>query len=183
MDGGRAALFAEADGKHFHESTFPVVAESRVGLDTIDDDDGIRLGRVHVGVNRHTLWCAADLYTLHVAADWYAQFCQTIADQDLALPFGCAATVAAHGWNEEGQRAPFQKRLDQRRYNFSNTGDAAAAQAHGDAHAGLDALSQVGGGKLAAHMGRNIANVIGRQVLAHRGQVGEGCHTFAPLLD
>ena len=131
----RAAFLAQADRHDFAETALVVGAERSVGLDTIDGNDGVGLGRVPVPEDRH-IARFADLFHFQAAVNGDAQFGHAIADENCALAFGGAAAVAAHRRNEKRFGPQRLQRLDDRPHNLRVAGDPAAAHGHGHPHPG-----------------------------------------------
>jgi len=169
----RAAFLAEADGQHFEEAAFPATAEGGVGLDTVDDQDGIRLGGVGVEVDGHALLGHADLDHVHAAADGGSR-AQAVALQHGALAFGCAAAVAAHGGDEEWLPAAGANLLKDGRNDLTDATDAAAAQADGDLHAGPDGGGQGQATQAGAYVSGDVGDMVAGELLADWGDLGQG---------
>src|SRR5262245_41530554 len=159
-------MLAQADEHHFHEARFNISDEVGVRLDAADDEDVVSAEGVLVEVDRKALGGLADNDGFHAGADRAAAvaFGNTVAFDQLALAFGGAATVAAHGGNDEGFSA---KRLKVPDGRFNDEGDVCDAAAAGSDRNGLpsfDFLAEVqarefggdGGGDLVSRECRRL---------------------------
>ena len=105
----RAFVLAQADEHHLHQAAFDVADEAGVRLDAADDQHVVGLEGVLVEVDRKAFGRLADDDRLHARADRAAAelLGDAVAFEQLALPFGRAAAVAAHRRHDErlGARA------------------------------------------------------------------------------
>ena len=138
--GGRALALAQPHGQHLEQPALPLGAKRGVGLDAVDDQNAVGLRGEAVEEDRHAVGRFADLHGLHVALDGQAQRRrpQPVALQHLALAFGRAAAVAAHGRHQERLGATRSDGVDQRGDDRLDAADAAAAHADGNALSRLD---------------------------------------------
>ena len=141
----RPLMLPQADDQHLHQAAFDVGSEVGVGLDTVHQDDVIRLGGVLVYQHREPPRHPADLYRLHGRQDGdpHALGRHAIARQDLELSLRCGATVTPHGRDNERLRPERLQALARGFQNRGDVGDAAAAPGDGHPGAGLHAPRQV----------------------------------------
>ena len=110
-----------------------------------DDADVVGLGGMLVEKDRIALGRGAQADDLHRSANGHAddRFGDAVAFEELPLPLGGAAAVAAHRRHEEGRGPEIAQKLDGAVQDDGDVGDAAAAGGEGDGLARADALLQV----------------------------------------
>ena len=88
-----------------------------------------------------------------------------VALQHLALALGGGAAVAAHGREDEGLGAQRLELGDDLLGALGDVGDAAAAAAHRDGHAGLDLGAHLGALELVDHRLADVVELRGLELL------------------
>src|SRR5262245_17390176 len=138
-------MFAEADHHHLHEPAFdrPVIAGVR--LDARDDADVIRLRRDLIEHDRKAFAGRAERHGFHRGANWGADegLGDAVAFQNLALPLGEAAAVAAHGGYQKRLGAQVLQKLHSALEDDRDIGDAAAARRERHRLPGPDRLAEI----------------------------------------
>ena len=74
----------------------------------------------------------------------------------MALPFGRSAAVAAHCRHDKGLGPQMLEMFDNRPGDFGDIRNAPAAGGYGHALARPDFFTQIQGGKLPMHLGRDV---------------------------
>ena len=99
----RPFVLAQADQHHLHQARFDIADEIRVRLDAADDQHVIGAEGVLVEMDRKAFRRLADDDRLHARPDRAAaiRLGDAVAFDQLALPFGRAAAVAAHRRHDE----------------------------------------------------------------------------------
>src|SRR5262249_17798659 len=153
-----ADVLAQADEHHLEQAALDGPVEGGVRLDACDDADVVGLAGVLVEVDRVALAGRADLDDLHRRLDGRADglLGDAVALDDLALPLGGAAAVAAHGGHEEGFGAEGLQVVGDGAEDEGDVGDAAAAGGERDGVAGLDAALQLEVGEGGADAGGDV---------------------------
>ncbi len=96
-------VLAQADEHHLHEARFDVADEAGMWLDAADNENVVSTVGVLVEMDRETFGGLADDDGFHAGADGTAAigFGDAVAFDEALLPFGRAATVAAHRGDDE----------------------------------------------------------------------------------
>jgi len=114
-------------------------------LHAVDDDDPVGVERGLAEADRDAVLRRPEHRGLHRRVDRHAHrgLGDAILREDLGLPLGRGAAVAAHRGDEEGLRARVLQDGDHFADDDSEVADAPAARAHGDARAGLQGRREV----------------------------------------
>ena len=137
-----AFLLAETDRDHLDEPALDRAVEGRVRLDPIDDEHGVRFGRVAVELAAGAVRGLAVIDDVHGRLDRRAEVLLRHAEagQDLDLTLRGRAAVAAHGRHHEDVEPHSLELGDGFARDQRDLGDAAAAEGDRDARAGAQGL-------------------------------------------
>ena len=179
MDALGAVLLAQADGHHLHQAALIGAAEGGVGLDTVEENDAVRLRGVLIDKDRLMAYAGkADLHRLHGALDGAAHglLGDAVVLEDLGLALGGGAAVAAHGGHDVGLGTLGLDEVHDGPGHGGVVVDAAAAAGDGNLLAGLDLAADLGAVKLP---GDNAGDLLRRnmriiELLAHLHHLGDG---------
>ena len=156
---GRAALVvAKADDQHLAETALDWADEVGVQLYAVDRDDEVGFIGCAVEPDGAAVGAVAKINGVHRCHNGNAETLlrDPVAREDLALALLRAAAVAAHGGDDKGLRTQFFERVYRRFDDGIEILDAAAADADGDTHAGLDERADLRLCELCAHRAGHI---------------------------
>src|SRR5205814_3140950 len=130
------------------------------GLDARHGHDGVGLQGILAPPDRLAPRVDADLHGRHVGLDRDAQLLLTdaVLGEQLSLSLGGGAAVAAHGGDDEGAGAAVAPEVEGGPDDGGDAGDAAAADADGDAIAPPDALADAGLLPASPHLASDVAD-------------------------
>src|SRR3954469_20329177 len=152
---------AHADGHHFADAAFDGRAKVGVWLDTADEHDAVCSRGELIHVDRHAI-DLAEFHDLHLGMDRTADEAlgDAVAFQHFALALGGGAAMAAHRGEDKWFGAERFELGDHLLRAFRDIGNAAAAAADGNGHAGL-------------HFGADVFSLeVGGDGLAHAREPG-----------
>ncbi len=173
-----AFVLAKSDEHHLHQAAFDIAHEPRVRLDAADHKHVIRLVRELVEMDRNALGRLADDDGLHRGFDRAAAklLGDAVALDNLALAFGRAPAVAAHGRHNKRFGAEGFEMVDGGLDDRVNVGDAAAARRYGHALTRLDLLPEIQFGELALDFVGNVVDTRAVKRLTKTKHLGESGH-------
>jgi hypothetical protein len=169
-----AGALAKADDEHLDQAAAEGVAEEiGVGLDAVDDEDAVGGERGLAEPHGQSILVHADLAGVHRGADRHAErlFADTVVGEQLGLAFGCGATVAAHGGDNERFALRGAEEIQDFADDRLQVRNAAAADADGDLHAGFEFRCK--GGEFLPHGGRKVEWRRRWKALPDAAQAGE----------
>ena len=163
------ARAAQTHHQFFAHAAFHTALEGGVGLDAVYRDDGVHgKGRIqHIGHEPVRSLADAAAGVAGNNLDAHVLFGNSQTVENLFLPLGRAAAVAAHGGQQHGGCAALAHHGDGGCQHGADVLDAAAAGGNAHCSAGLDARRKAT--HLGSHCGNGVVHPGAREALAHAG--------------